>query len=307
MVCYTRVLKKVTRNPFGAMLKVSDMIIKVFHPCLRTVDSTQIQLLKAEILSAQFSSVFTLDNDETKYTSLEGPSYQPHDPLVVTDTGIHKLLKNLNPGKASGPDEIPTRLLKELADEITPAAAAIIRQTINDGCIPDRWRDAWVTPVFKKGGRNDPANYRPVSLTCIMSKLAEHVICTHLRGHLDDKGILTPANHGFRKGHSCESQLLLTTHDLLKSRDAKHQVDVGILDFSKAFDTVPHTRLTNKLRLHGIHGSVLRWIQDFLTRRRQLVVCDGVKSQYSLVTSGVPQGTGSVSSCSCCTSMNYLR
>ena len=104
-------------------------------------------------------------------------------------------------------------------------------------------------------------------------------------------GILTPANHGFRKGHSCESQLLLTTHDLLKSRDARHQVDVGILDFSKAFDTVPHARLTNKLRLYGIHGNILRWIQDFLTRRRQLVVCDGVKSQYSPVTSEVPQGT----------------
>ena len=246
---------------------------------------------KAGILSQQLCSVFTVDEPDTANISLEGPSYPPHDQLHVTEAGVHKLLKNLNPGKASGPDEIPTRLLKELADDIAPVVTSIIRQTLNQGRLPDVWRDAWVTPVFKKGGRSDPANYRPVSLTCIVCKLAEHILCSHIRGHLDDKGILTPANHGFRKDHSCESQLLLTTHELLKHRDAKRQVDIGILDFSKAFDTVPHKRLLNKLRLYGIHGSVFRWIESFLTNRRQLVVCDGTKSEYSPVTSGVPQGT----------------
>ena len=131
--------------------------------------------------------------------ALEGPAYPPHPELDVTDAGVHKLLNNLNPGKASGPDEIPTRLLKELADEITPVVAAIIRQTLSEGQLPDIWRDAWVTPVFKKGGRSDPANYRPVSLTCIVCKLAEHILCSHIRGHLDEQGILTPANHGFVK------------------------------------------------------------------------------------------------------------
>ena len=246
---------------------------------------------KAKLLSDQFSSVFTVDEPENADNTLEGPSYPPSKPLDVTDTGVHKLLKNLNPGKASGPDEIPTRMLKELADEIAPAVAAIIRQTLDEGQLPDVWKDAWVTPVFNKGGRSIPSNYRPVSLTCIVCKLAEHILCTHIRGHLDAYGILTPANHGFRSGHSCESQLLLTTHDLLKQRDAGKQIDIGILDFSKAFDTVPHRRLINKLRLYGIHGNVLNWIHSFLTDRRQLVVCDGVKSEYSPVTSGVPQGT----------------
>jgi len=99
-----------------------------------------------------------------------------------------------------------------------------------------------------------------------------YVLYTHIRGHLDRYGILTPANHGFRSRHSCESQLLLTTHDLLKQRDQGCTVDMGILDFSKAFDTVPHRRLINKLRIYGIHGVVLSWIEAFLSCRQQLVL-----------------------------------
>ena len=97
------------------------------------------------------------------------------------------------------------------------------------------------------------------------------------------------ASFGFRKDHSCDTPLLLTTHELLKHRDAK--VDIVILNFSKTFDTVPHKHLLNKPRLYVIHTSVLRWIESFLMNRWHLVVCNEVKSEYSLVTSGVPQGT----------------
>ena len=134
-------------------------------------------------------------------------------------------------------------------------------------------------------------NYRPVSLTSTICKVAEHIICSHVRDLLDEHQILSDANHGFRQGHSCETQLLLTTLDLLKHHDRRHQVDVGILDFSKAFDTVPHRRLISKLCLYRIDERILLWIQAFLSDRRQLVLCDGVKSQFAPVTSGVPQGT----------------
>ena len=125
----------------------------------------------------------------------------------------------------------------------------------------------------------------------IICKVAEHIICFHVRDRLDEHQILSDANHKFCQGHSCETQLLLTTHDLLKHHDHQHQVDVGILDFSKAFDTVPHRHLISKLRLYGIDGRILLWIQAFLSDRRQLVPCDGVKWQFAPVTSGVPQGT----------------
>ena len=119
----------------------------------------------------------------------------------------------------------------------------------------------------------------------------EHVICTHIHSHLKKNGLLTPVQHGFRKSHSCESQLLTTLDDLYSSFDASHQTDVGVLDFSRAFDTVPHQRLLGKLAHYGIQGNINRWIESFLTGRTMQVVVDGHTSSTAPVTSGVPQGT----------------
>jgi hypothetical protein len=246
---------------------------------------------KAKLLSEQFCSVFTVDTPSTANIKLSGPHYPQIPDLVISEDGVRKLLEGLNPSKASGPDEIPARLLKNLADQLTPAITAIFRMSVQQGILPDAWKKAWIAPVFKKGNRSDPANYRPVSLTCILCKSLEHIFCTHIRKHLDKYGILTSANHGFRAKHSCESQLLLTTHDILKHRDEGKQIDVTILDFSKAFDTVPHRRLLGKLEFYGIEGSTLRWIEAFLTGRTQSVLCDGVRSEEEQVLSGVPQGT----------------
>ena len=119
----------------------------------------------------------------------------------------------------------------------------------------------------------------------------EHVLCTHIRSHLDRHGIITPVQHGFRSKHSTETQLLITTHELLKERDAGKQIDVVVLDFSKAFDTVPHKRLLGKLELYGITGNIHKWISGFLSGRKQSVVVDGAISDEETVLSGVPQGT----------------
>ena len=183
------------------------------------------------------------------------------------------------------------RMMKLLSEEIAPILASIFRQSLVTGTLPTDWTKAFISPVFKKGDRSSPANYRPVSLTCIACKLMEHILCTHIRAHLDYHQILAPENHGFRSRHSCETQLLLTTHDLLKERDNGKQIDVAILDFSKAFDTVPHKRLLGKLEQFGISGDLHRWISAFLIGRKQAVVVDGERSEDEDVLSGVPQGT----------------
>ena len=132
-----------------------------------------------------------------------------------------KLLHNLNPRKASGPDELPARLLQSLAAEVAPALTLIFEQSIQTGKLPSQWKKAMITPVFKKGARAEPANYRPVSLTSIACKMLEHIYCSHLHRHIDTN-ILGEANHGFRAKHSTETQLLVTSHDLLKHLSLIH-------------------------------------------------------------------------------------
>ena len=119
----------------------------------------------------------------------------------------------------------------------------------------------------------------------------EHIICSHIRCHLDKHGILSCFQHGFRKFFSCETQLLATPQDLVSFKDKNIQIDMAILDFSKAFDTVPHKRLLGKLRFYGVMGDVLDWVRAFLGDREQRVVVDGRSSSPEAVTSGVPQGT----------------
>ena len=109
--------------------------------------------------------------------------------------------------------------------------------------------------------------------------------------HFEEHGVLTNLQHGFRSGFSCETQLLITTHDILQSFDKKKQQDIVILDFSKAFDTVPHDRLLEKLEHMGVHGNLHEWIKAFLTNRSQSVLVDGVCSSAVSVDSGVPQGS----------------
>ena len=149
-----------------------------------------------------------------------------------------------------------------------------------------------MAPIFKKGSPSAAENYTPVSLTCIPCKLLEHIFCSHIRAHLDKFGVLTPLNHDFRKQHSCESQLLITVQDLINRKDkARTQIYIGVLDFAKSFDKVPHIRLMNKLRLYGIQCEVAAWISSFISQRSQLVVVDGSTSDSADVKSGVHEGT----------------
>ena len=149
-------------------------------------------------------------------------------------------------------------------------------QSLDTGELPRDWSLANVAPIFKKGNRVLAENYRPVSLTCITCKLFEHIVCRHILDHVEDHKILTNLQHGFRSGRNCETQLTTTTHDLLSSFNSKSQIDVAILDFSKAFDTVPHAGLLGKLEHYDIHSKILLWITNFLNNRKQRVVADGI-------------------------------
>ena len=195
---------------------------------------------------------------------------------------------NLKIHKASGPDKIPASLLKNLATSLAPALTMIFKASLSQSSLPSEWKIANIVPIFKKGNRNNPGNYRPVSLTCICSKLLEHIVYSHIFSHLSRYNILTEEQHGFRQFRSCETQLIATIHDLAENLNNGKQTDVILLDFTKAFDKVPHGHLCSKLNQLGINGSLLSWIKCFLADRYQQVTINGEKSSPALVTSGVP-------------------
>ena len=155
---------------------------------------------KADVLNEQFSSVFTLESEPIP--SLGPSSYPDMPPIVIATPGVHKLLRQLDPKKASGSDGIPAIVLKMCADELAPMLATIIQQSLISRNVPSDWKEATVTPVFKKGDRTKPANYRPVSLTSICCKIAEHIIVSSTMEHLDKNKILVDIQHGFRRKRS---------------------------------------------------------------------------------------------------------
>jgi hypothetical protein len=256
---------------------------------------------KAEILNKQFTSVFsqisplTLVQSSTqvlrKYLSSRVNQITSMPDLTITVNGVAKLLKNLKPQKAAGPDSIKPIILKELYQEISPILTFIFQRSKDTGEIPEEWKQANVVPVFKKGPKHLAANYRPVSLTCICSKLMEHILSTSIMQHLDDNNILYGKQHGFRARHSCEYQLLELVEDLHRNMETGQQTDIIVMDFAKAFDKVSHTRLLYKLEGYGIGGLALQWVKNWLTNRKQQVVVEGEKSKETYVTSGVPQGS----------------
>ena len=220
------------------------------------------------------------------------PSKIPSMPdFNITTEGIEKLLLKINTSKAIGPDQIPNQILKIAAQEIAPVLRFIFQQSLDTGDLPLDWRKANISPIYKKGSKTVPANYRPVSLTSNCCKLLEHIIDSQIMRHFAEHNIIAENQHAFRKARSCESQLILTAHDLTKNMDNKLKTDMAVLDFSKAFDVMPHHRLLLKLDHYGVRSKTQKWICSFRTKRFQRVVVNGVTSVWQPVLSGAPQGT----------------
>ena len=161
----------------------------------------------------------------------------------------------------------------------------VFNMSLPEGIVPLEWKEANIIPSFKKGSRNKSVNYRPVSLTSVICKLLESIIRDHIMDFLIKHTLINPSQHGFLKSKSCLTNVLFFFEEITK------WVDVIYLDFQKAFDKVPHQRLILKLKSHGIGISIINWIEQWLTDRRQRVVVDGEVSNWKPVSSVVPQGS----------------
>ena len=244
---------------------------------------------KAELLNNQFVSVFSNPSEEIDYTKLTLNSKM--NDIVIDKRGVHKLLKSLNPHKAAGPDGISPRVLQELADVLAAPLSTLFQASLDKAIVPRDWKTASVCPIYKKGEKSSAANYRPVSLTCVTSKIMEHVLTSQLMRFAETNEIFHPNQHGFRRNHGCEKQLIELISDISANLDQGVETEACVLDFSKAFDKVNHRKLLYKLASYGVSYQLISWVDDFLSNRTQKVVIDGEDSSEAPVTSGVPQGS----------------
>jgi len=250
--------------------------------------------IAADVMNKYFASVFTVED----LTNIPEPvqifkSTSESDKLKeieIKEDDVIKKLENLKV-KSPVPDDIHAKLLYELRNELVSPLTTMFNLSIKTGIVPQDWKDANVTPLFKKGSKNKPENYRPVSLTSIVGKILESIIKDHIVEHLNKYSLIKSSQHGFTKGKSCLTNLLEFFETVTKEVDQDNSVDLIYLDFAKAFDKVPYMRLFKKLECHGLNGLVLDWVKNWLCGRRQKVSISKESSSWQDVTSGVPQGS----------------
>ncbi|RMB93593.1 hypothetical protein DUI87_30292 [Hirundo rustica rustica] len=236
---------------------------------------------KAEVLNDYFASVFSEEMtclQDNCPPGLVDCVREQNGPLIFQEEAVRELLKCLDIHKSMGPDGIHPRVMRELADELAKPLSIIHHQSWLTGEVPDDWKLANVTPIHKKGAKEDPGNYRPVSLTSVPGKIMEQFILSAITQNLQDGQGIRPSQHGFRRGRSCLTNLITFYDQVTCLVDAGKAVDVVYLDFSKAFDTVSHSILLNKLAAHGLDRSSLCWVRNWLDGRAQRVVVNGAAS-----------------------------
>uniref|UniRef100_A0A452IPG4 Reverse transcriptase domain-containing protein n=1 Tax=Gopherus agassizii TaxID=38772 RepID=A0A452IPG4_9SAUR len=244
----------------------------------------------AEMLNDFFVSVFT---EKSEGMSSIVNAYEKRVGLEekITKEQVKNHLEKLDACKSPGPDEMHPRILKELIEEVSEPLAIIFGKSWETGEIPEDWKGANIVPIYKKGNKNNPGNYRPVSLTSVPGKIMEQVIKEIICKHLEGGKVIGNSQHGFVKNKSCQTNLIAFFDRITSLVDKGEAVDVIYLDFSKAFDTVSHDILIDKLGKYNLDGATIRWVHNWLDNRTQRVVVNGSQSCWKGITSGVPQGS----------------
>ena len=266
-----------------------------------TVDDKVIRGEKemADILSRQYEDICSvprmdIKNREFIKDMIENDTTENVpviDDIVVCEDDVRKIIGKLSNSAAMGPDRLLVHVFKHGGDYVVKAVSDIVRFSITEGSIPRILKVGWITPIWKGEDREDPINYRPISLTSHLGKIIVRVIRIKITEHLVDNNLLEDSQHGSRSGRGTLTQLL-NQHDILVEKlSHRKNVDLAYLDFSKAFDFVDHSILLQKVKKKGIRGRLLNWLREFLTDRVQCVRVGQVLSKDTPLHSGVPQGS----------------
>ena len=245
----------------------------------------------ANALNVYYHSVFTYNNANTEIPAFEERTEERLLDVHISTESVADILSSLKPNKAAGPDGVETRVLKECAEEMAPKLQQIFRKSLDEGVVPTQWKEANIVPIHKGGSKAVMGNFRPVALTSTVCKVLEKIICTAMMSFLTRNNLISPQQHGFVRGRSCQTNILLCLEKWTQMLDDGKNVDVAYFDYSKAFDKVSHRLLKTKLKAYGIDGKLYAWIEAWLTDRKQRVVVGGAKSSWLEVVSGTTQGT----------------
>lgn len=252
---------------------------------------------KADLLNNYFASVGTIDNGvlpTSTTTTTVSTRHGTHklEQIIFTETyvaaAIHKLKSNLS----SGPDGLPPLFYKCTAGCLAQPLAALFTQMMSVSVVPEDWKVAIIVPVFKKGTATNVENYRPISLTCVASKIMERIISDQMASFFLENNVINKAQHGFLKGLSTSTNLLECFNHWTISIQARKSVTVAYIDFAKAFDTVSHPKLLYRLKQYGIDGCLLKWIESFLSGRSHATRVGHCLSSILDLSSGTIQGSG---------------
>ena len=221
-------------------------------------------------------------------TSPNSHSFYFYPTTAVEIENIISSLKNTAPQNI---DEIPVRLLKTIKSLISPYLSTLINESVQSGIVPPELKTAKIIPLHKNGDKLLLNNYRPISLLPAMSKIFEKVMHHRISTFLEKYNRLSPSQFGFRSSRDTSSALQVILHNIYSALDQKLLAANVYLDFSKAFDTVPHDIILTKLEHHGIRGSTLDWFRSYLSGRSQYVSLGEVRSTLCPINRGVLQGS----------------
>ena len=229
--------------------------------------------------------------EELKHKLDMSLKYKSFNINYISAFEVKQIIDKMDSNKATGIDEIGPKLLKHCGDYITPAIANIINNSIKNGIFPDALKNARVIPIFKSGDREDPGNYRPISILPTLSKIFERHVANQLSTFFENNNVVYNKQSGFRKFHSCSTALTHLIDTWLQDVDSGKYVGSIYLDLRKAFDLVDHEILLYKLKLYHFSESAISFFESYLSNRNQVVQVGNAKSNKLQVKSGVPQGS----------------
>ena len=247
---------------------------------------------KANVLNNFFQSQTLLDEQNAVLPDLTPATVDSLlDRIVLTPHEVELVLEVLPVGKASGPNGLSNRILKELSHQLASPFCSLFNDSLHKGVVPVSYKEAHVCPVPKKGDLSAVNNYRPISLLNSEDMLFERLVFKHLYNHLQTYNLLSSLQSGFIPGDSTVNQLTYLYNTFCQALDSGKEVRVVFCDISKAFDWVWHAGLLLKLEAAGVTGQVLEWFKSYLTNRKQRVVLPGAVSDWIFIHAGVPQGS----------------